>query len=212
MYPSSAHEARIRSACGGAMKKALVFGAVAFGAFGAFTAVAAGAFLACGANNVVIGIESDGGPITHVTTVLPVGRRRFALVVRRLDLLRAGRSIVGQGGIGDAGFTDADWGPCLPDAELPDRSVCEYPADAACTSIGRLPCRRGAPRGSRLPIRRLPPMRWPRRRPDATSIPTPASSPPDPTAAPTSEREPRRDAAARRRTRKIARPATARSP
>ena len=74
------------------------------------------ALVGCRSGDVLIGIEQasstgdgDGGPAE------PLDGGSLDAISNSLD----------------AYFTDADLGPCLPDAGCPSGSVCEYPLDAA---------------------------------------------------------------------------------
>ena len=87
---------------------------------GAFAAVwGAIAFAACGNDNIVIGIEGDGGAQSQgVPPSAPTGH------VPSLDAAM---------GTADSGSGDVDLGPCLPDAGCWAGSVCEYPVlEAGC--------------------------------------------------------------------------------
>ncbi|MGO8993410.1 MAG: hypothetical protein ACLQVI_08770 [Polyangiaceae bacterium] len=101
----------------------------------ALVAFAGFVFVACQSDAVIIGIEGDGGPSSPLSSVQPPGTPHL-----NDD---SGETLVGSATLGDAGFVDADEGPCLPDAGCPVGAVCQYPVEAGCGALGEcfaIPC------------------------------------------------------------------------
>jgi hypothetical protein len=107
--------------------------------------------MACRADPVIIGIETDGGllqlsgphpPSDHDADIAPDAWATDAWA------------------IGDAGFEDADKGQCLPDAACPPASICYYLVlEAGCALPGECFASGGpaVPPPPPAPQRRLPP-------------------------------------------------------
>jgi hypothetical protein len=93
------------------------------------TLVAVG-LVACTSDAVIIGIEGDGGPTSPLTT--PVKSPSSP----PLEEDASGINLGTTSDVGDAGFVDADLGPCFPDAGCPVGSTCQYSVEAGCGAPG----------------------------------------------------------------------------